>query len=59
MLLTDARQPSYENTAQSPSILGTLYNIGVGNPHSNPEPNDFDNHVAKVYDKMKELLGIE
>ena len=57
--LTDAWQPSYENVAKSPSILGTLYNIGVGNPHSNPEPNDFGNHVAKVYDKMKELLGIE
>ena len=33
--------------------------MGIGNPYSNPEPNDFGNHVAKVYDKMKELLGIE
>ena len=58
-LLTDAWKPSYENIAKSPSILGTLYNIGIGTPHSNPEPNDFGNHVAEVYDKMKELLGIE
>lgn len=57
--LTDAWQPSYKNIAKSPSILGTLYNIGIGNPHSDPEPNDFGNDVAKVYDKMKELLGIE
>ena len=58
-LLTDAWQPSYENIANSPGILGSLYNMGIGNPYSNPEPNDFGNHVAKVYDKMKELLGIE
>ena len=57
--LTDAWKPFYKTIAKSPAILGTLYNIGVGTPHSNPRSNKFGDRVAEEYNKMKELLGIE
>ena len=56
--LTNEWQPSYKRISQSPSILGTLYNIGVGTPHGNPKPNNFGRVVGKAYSKMKQLLGL-
>ena len=56
--LTKAWEPSYKSIAKDPAILGTLYNIGVGTPHKNPEPNDFGRFVRDHYDRMKKLLNV-
>lgn len=56
--LTDAWKPKYDVIEKSPSILGTLYNIGVGKPHSEPKPTNFGRKVGEVYKKMKGLLGL-
>ena len=53
--LRDQWSPYYD-VSLSPAIWGTLYNNGVGNPHSNPKPSIFGQRVANAIWHMEILL---
>lgn len=42
--------------SEKPEILATLYNIGIGEPKANPQPNDFGSFVYEHYDEIEIIL---
>lgn len=56
----DTWKKEYPNIANSPSILGSLYNLGheQTEPNAKPQPNDFGSFVGDNYELMGELLGV-
>lgn len=57
--MQDVWKKDYKKIASSPDILGTLYNIGKTESHSNPKANSFGKYVKKVQERMKKYLGVK
>ncbi len=57
--LQNAWKKAYPKITNDPGVLATLYNIGVGKPHSNPKPSaDFGKLVEEAYDEIAYILLI-
>lgn len=47
---------AYPDIYRDTAITATLYNQGVGNPKSNPEPNEFGKFIRDNYDYINEIF---
>ena len=57
--MQDVWRKNYEKIASSPDILGTLYNTGKTDAHSNPKANSFGKYVKKSQKRLRKWLGLK